>query len=358
MKIKSIKTSIFQSPLKTPFKTSLRTVYNLEDIVVIIECENGLVGYGEGSPTAVITGETLGTMKEAIEYISGFLIGLNVDSDFDDIISVIHTKLLHNTTAKSALEIAIYDLISKYHGKPLFSFLSGEKIAFTTDITISLDEIDKMVSDSLGAISLGYDTLKIKLGNDVKKDIDRIIEIHRALPKDTILRLDANQGWSIEQTIDIMQQIENLGIFPQLLEQPIKADNIDGLKQIKDKIKTPILADEAVFSLSQAKYILETKSADFLNIKLAKCGGISESLKIAKLAQDYNAKCMMGCMLEGPIGIVASLHVVSSMENTISMIDLDAVALLANEPKNCSVIFNENHITLSKNNGLGITYQH
>jgi L-Ala-D/L-Glu epimerase len=356
MKIKSIQTTLFQSPLKTPFKTALRTVSNLEDIVVIIECENGLIGYGEGSPTAVITGETIGTMRESIEYMSKFLIGLNIDTNFEDIINIIHSKLLHNTTAKSALEIAIYDLISKYHGKPLYSFLGGDKTAFTTDITISLDEINKMVSDSLGAISLGYDTLKIKLGNNVKKDIDRIIEIHRALPNDTILRLDANQGWNVEQTIEVMQKVENLGIFPQLLEQPIKADDISGLKEIKGKIKTPILADESVFNLSQAKYILETKSADFLNIKLAKCGGISVALKIAKLAKEYNVKCMMGCMLEGPIGIVASLHVVSAMSDIINMIDLDAVALLANQPKNCSVIFDESHITLSKNSGLGITY--
>ncbi|MDD5359979.1 MAG: dipeptide epimerase [Sulfurovaceae bacterium] len=356
MKIKSIQTTLFQSPLKTPFKTALRTVSNLEDIVVIIECENGLIGYGEGSPTAVITGETLGTMKEAIEYISNFLIGLNIDANFEDIINIIHSKLLHNTTAKSALEIAIYDLISKYRDKPLFSFLGGDKIAFTTDITISLDEINKMVSDSLSAVSLGYDTLKIKLGNNAKKDIERIIEIHRALPNDTILRLDANQGWNVEQTIEIMQKVENLGIFPQLLEQPIKADDISGLKEIKGKIKTPILADESVFNLSQAKYILETKSADFLNIKLAKCGGISVALKIAKLAKEYNVKCMMGCMLEGPIGIVASLHLVSAMSDIINMVDLDAVALLANQPKNCSVIFDESHITLSKNSGLGITY--
>lgn len=357
MEIKSIHTNTFQSPLKTPFKTALRTVHNLEDIVITIECKNGMFGYGEGSPTAVITGETLGTMREAIEYISRFLIGLNIQSDFDDIINIIHTKLLHNTTAKSALEIAIYDLISKYHNKPLFSFLGGDKMSFDTDITVSLNDIDKMIDDSINAVKLGYDTLKIKLGNDAKKDTNRIIEIYNALPKNITLRLDANQGWSVEQTIEIMQKIENLNIFPQLLEQPIKADNIDGLREIREKIKTPILADEAVFSLSQAKYILETKSADFLNIKLAKCGGISEALKIAKLAQDYNVKCMMGCMLEGPIGIAASLHVVSAMSNTITMIDLDAVALLANEPKNCSVIFDESHITLSKNSGLGITYQ-
>ncbi len=356
MRIKSIQTALFRSPLKTPFKTALRAVYDLEDIVVIIECKNGLFGYGEGAPTAVITGETLGTMSEAIKYISRFLIGLNIDTDFDEIINIIHSKLLHNTTAKSALEIAIYDLISKYRKKPLYALLGGVETTFRTDITISLNDIDKMVSDSLDAVNLGYDMLKIKLGNDAKKDIERVVEIYNALPKNILLRLDANQGWNKEEAVEIMQTIENLGIFPELLEQPVIADDTDGLRYIKNKIKTPILADEAVFSLSQAKHILETESADFLNIKLAKCGGISEALKIAKLAQDHSIKCMMGCMLEGPIGIVASLHVVSAVSNTINMIDLDAVSLLSNKPKNCSAVFNESQITLSENGGLGITY--
>jgi o-succinylbenzoate synthase len=356
MQIKSIKTALFRSPLKTPFKTALRTVYDLEDIIVTIECKNGLCGYGEGSPTAVITGETLGTMTESIKYISDFLIGLDIESDFDEIIKIIHTKLLHNTTAKSAIEIAIYDLISKYNNKPLYSFLGGTKTTFNTDITISLDNVDKMISDSLNAVKLGYDTLKIKLGNDAKKDIARIVEINNALPKNITMRLDANQGWTKEEAIEIMQTIENLGIFPELLEQPVIADDIDGLKKIKNKIKTPILADEAVFSLSQAKQILQSASADFINIKLAKCGGISEALKIAKLAQEHNVKCMMGCMLEGPIGIIASLHVVSAMSNTISMIDLDAVSLLSEKPKNCNVVFNESQITISNDNGLGISY--
>ena len=319
MKIKSIRTALFCSPLKTPFKTALRTVENLEDIVVIIECKDGSLGYGEGAPTAVITGETLDTMKAAISYLSPMITGLSITDDFEEILHRLHTRLLHNTTAKSAIEIALYDLKAKSFKQPLYKFLGGTQTTFETDITISLNDIDIMISDSLKAISLGYRILKIKLGNNPSKDIDRIIAIYDALPKDIMLRLDANQGWSKEDSVLIMQTIESKGIMTQCIEQPIKADDIAGLKYIKEHIQTPLLADEAVFNLAQATSILESNSADYLNIKLAKCGGISEAIKIANRAREFGVSCMMGCMLEGPIGITAALHVVSAVSDVITM---------------------------------------
>ncbi len=356
MKITSIRTALFCSPLKTPFKTALRTVENLEDIVVLIECDNGFIGYGEGAPTAVITGETLGTMEAAISYLAPMLTGLSILNDFEEILHRLHTRLLHNTTAKAALEIALYDLRSKAENKPLYKLLGGTQTTFDTDITISLNDIDQMIIDSLKAISLGYSILKIKLGNDPLQDIDRIIAIHNAVPKDTILRLDANQGWSKEDSVLVMKTIEAKGIISQCIEQPIKADDIAGLRFIKERIQTPILADEAVFNLAQAIFVLESGSADYLNIKLAKCGGISEAIKIANKAKEFGVSCMMGCMLEGPIGITASLHVVSALCDVITMIDLDAVALLSKPPTDCSVVFNESKIILSNESGLGIKY--
>ncbi len=142
MKITNIRTTTLKAPLKTPFITSLRRVDALEDIVVIIECDDGSVGYGEGAPTPVITGETMGTMVAAIEYIKPFIIGKEIEN-FELILNNIHTPLLKNTTAKSALEIALYDLKAQAEKLPLYKMLGGTQKAFKTDITISLDEIDK-----------------------------------------------------------------------------------------------------------------------------------------------------------------------------------------------------------------------
>ena len=168
MTIKNVRTALLRAPLKNPFVTSLRRVEVLEDLVVIVECDDGTVGYGEGAPTPVITGETIGSMIAAIELIKPFLIGREID-DFETLLHHIHSHIIKNTTAKSALEIALYDLRAKSLSQPLYTILGGKKKTFETDITISMDEIDKMVADCLDAVSLGYNTLKIKIGGDPKK---------------------------------------------------------------------------------------------------------------------------------------------------------------------------------------------
>ena len=356
MKIKNIRTTLLKAPLKNPFITSLRRVDTLEDLVVIIECDDGSVGYGEGAPTPVITGETIGSMIATIEYIKPHLVGLEIE-DFETVLKVVHSLIIKNTTAKSALEIALYDLKAKAAKQPLYQMLGGTKTNFKTDITISMDEIGKMVSDSLHAVSLGYDTLKIKIGDNPQKDIKRIIAIDDALGKNISLRLDANQGWTAHESVELLHALEKRGIIPEFIEQPVAADDIKGLKYIKERVQTPLLADESIFSIKDARQLLEIQAIDYVNIKLAKTAGISQALKLADLSAVFGVKCMIGCMLEGPISVAAGVHVASAKADIITMLDLDAVSLLASHPCKTDIKFNESEIILSTEVGLGISYK-
>jgi len=355
MKITDIKTKILRSALKTPFQTALRRVEFLEDIVVVIYTDSEHIGYGEGSPTPVITGETMGTMLAVIEYLSPLLIGRDIE-EFDTLIDIIHHAILKNTTAKSALEIALYDLKAKNLNLPLYKMLGGEQELFETDITISLGEVSKMVADTQKALALGYKTLKIKVGESIEKDLHRIETIQSVIPKDILLRLDANQGWSPKESVEILSKLEAQGIYPELVEQPVKAEDIKGLKYIKERVNTPILADESLFSLEDARVLLDTESVDLINIKLAKCGGISNALKLADLADEYGVKCMLGCMLEGPISVGAAVHVASAKSNIITMLDLDAVSLCVDNLVTGGVLFDEAKIVLSNTIGLGVKF--
>ncbi len=353
MKITSIHTQRLKAPLKTPFVTALRRVDALEDVVVIVECDNGYRGSGEGAPTPQITGETIGSIEAAISFIAPYLIGKEIE-DFDTLIHIVHHTIVKNTTAKSALEIALYDLKAQSQQMPLYRMLDGTQTAFRTDITISMAETEKMVSNALHAVSLGYDTLKIKIGSDPTKDADRIRAIHAALPQHISLRLDANQGWSAKETVALLDQLEYDGIIAECIEQPVSAEDIEGLKYIKERVTTPLLADESVFSLNDAKKLLEMEAVDYINIKLAKTGGISKALALADLCAEHNVQCMLGCMLEGPIAIAAGVHLASARANTITMLDLDAVALLASHPVQSDMRFDESNIVLSDTPGLGI----
>jgi len=355
MKITKIETKRLKAPLHTPFITSLRHVKALEDMVVLIHSDDGTIGYGEGAGTPVITGETLGSICATIEYIAPHLIGKEID-DFETLLTTIHSLILNNTTAKSALEMALYDLKSKHENVPLFQMLGGRKKTFRTDITISLNSINKMIADTQKALLLGYDTLKIKLGENPKKDMERMLAIHQSIGKDVQLRLDVNQAWTPKESVAFLLALEKKGIIAQCIEQPILADDFKGLKYIKERVQTPLLADESVFSLKDAKRLLQMQAVDYINIKLAKTAGISQALKLADLCKSYEVKCMIGCMLEGPIAIAAAVHVASAKADTITMLDLDAVSLLSSHPVKTSIEFNESHIQLDETAGLGVTY--
>ena len=356
MKITKIETRKLTAPLKTPFQTALRRVESLEDLVVVIDTDSGLKGYGEGAPTPVITGETMGTMQAVVEYLSPFLIGRDIE-DFDSLIDTVQKRILKNTTAKSALEIALYDLKAKSENHPLYKMLGGEKREFETDITISLGETGKMVGDSLDAIGRGYRILKIKVGDGIQKDIERVEEIYRAVDNNISLRLDANQGWTARESVEALTTLESRGVRLELVEQPVKADDIEGLLYIRERVETPLLADESVFTTGDARRLLDLQAVDMINIKLAKCGGISNALKLADIAVEYGVKCMMGCMLEGPISVGAAVHVASAKADIITMLDLDAVSLCKNNPVRGGVHFDESKIVIPDIIGLGVEYQ-
>jgi len=127
------------------------------------------------------------------------------------------------------------------------------------------------------------------------------------------------------------------------------------LKYIKDRIETPLLADESIFSVDDARRVLDMEAVDLINIKLAKCGGITNALKLADIASQYSIECMMGCMLEGPISVGAALHVASARADIITMLDLDAVNLCQTNPIDGGVVFDESKINIVDDIGLGIS---
>jgi len=355
MKINNITTTIFKAPLKTPFVTSLRRVEYLEDIIVIIECDDGTIGYGEGVPTPAITGETFESMQSAIELIKKSIIGMHIE-EFETIITKLHKAIAKNTTAKSAVEIALYDIKAKSLKKPLYKMLGGTKQHFKTDITISLNDIDTMVQDAIDAVSLGYDALKIKLGEDIQTDIQRVIHIQNALQNQNVsLRLDANQGWSAKDSVKLLQYIENHGISIEFIEQPTIAYDLDALRYIKQRVQTPLLADESIFDIYDAKRVLELDCADIINIKLAKSGGISNALKIADMTQEYGKVCMIGCMLEGIVSINASVAIASAKADVVRFIDLDAPTLLKSYDIQTDTIYHNASITLGDSYGIGVS---
>ena len=353
MIIKEIDIKYFDIPLKRAFITSLRRVDFLRSIVVIIKTDNQLVGFGETAPTKAITGEDEKSITEAILKIREKILNLDLN-DFNNTISVLHNCIDANFSAKSAIEIALYDLFSQSLNLPLYRFLGGFQKSFKTNITISLSTIKEMVQESIDALERGYNSLKIKLGEDYKEDIKRVEAIYNEVGKSVVLKLDANQGWTPQDTVKFLDILDSKEIDIELIEQPVGRYDIEGLKYIKERTKVPVLADESVFSPQDAIKVLEEDAVDLVNIKLDKCGGISKALLIADICKEYDKKCMIGCMLEGGISVGAAASVASAKCDTIISYDLDAPLLCKSTPVIGGTKFGEPFIELSSKSGLGI----
>lgn len=353
MRIRNIKIQEVSIPLITPFKTALRTVNAIEDIVIMIETDTGEVGYGEAPPTAVITGDTKGSIVTAIrDFIAPSILGMDIE-DLDGIMKRLHTCILKNTSAKAAVDMAVYDLYAKNLKRPLYKVLGGNKTQIETDLTISLNETKEMIEDSLKAINKGFHILKIKVGNEGFKDVERIAAIRKAVGQEVILRVDANQGWQPKEAVRIIRAMEDKGLNIDLVEQPVNAHDLHGMKFITASVDTPILADESVFSAEDAVKIILEHAADLINIKLMKTGGIYEALKICAIAETYQVECMIGCMLESKIAVSAAAHLAAA-KGIITRADLDGSSLCLVDPYVGGPEYLGNLIRMTQSHGIGI----
>ena len=353
MKIKAIQVGSISLPLVRPFKTALRTVEAVNDIVVRVIADDGSVGYGEAPPTAVITGDTTGSILCAVrDFIRPALVGMELD-DLDAVMAKLDGCMVHNTTPKAAVDMALYDLWAKAQGKPLYQLLGGARTSFKTDITISVNPVDQMVADSLDAVQQGFDILKIKVGKEGLADVERMAAIRAAVGPEVKLRVDANQGWTAEQSVAIIRAMEDKGLNIELVEQPVPAHDLAGLKAVTAAVDTPILADEAVFSCYDAANLIEQKAADLINIKLMKTGGIHNALKICRMAEEHGVECMIGCMLESRLSVAAAAHLAAG-QSIVTRADLDGPSLCSVDPYTGGPVFDGPSITMTGDPGVGV----
>ncbi len=327
MRIVQIETEVKRIELKTPFKTALREASHAEFVRVQVVDENEHTGIGEAPSTKAITGEDIEDILNSIDGIKKKLLGLTPK----EALNFIHSECFMGSSAKAALDIAFVHLLSQEEKKPLYDYFGATDLTpLKTDVTISLNEVDVMLNDAKKAFSNKMEILKIKVGSDVLHAVDIVRKVSKELPLCDIL-VDANQAWNFESTLLFINNMIDVDI--KLIEQPIIGSDIEYLRKITELSNISILADEAVFTLEDAKKIIESHSADMINIKLMKCGGVTKAIEILEYARSKNVLCMLGSMLEGPYSINMALHLALAYRDIIKYIDLDS-PLLYKEPSN------------------------
>lgn len=353
MKITEVRLGRISVPLRVPFKTALRSVSSVEDIIVEIHTDTGHVGYGEAPPTGAITGDTTGAILGALrDHIVKTIVGKDVE-EFEPLLQTMNKCIVGNTSAKAAVDMALYDLYGQLYRIPVYKMLGGSRKQIVTDITISVNDPEEMARDTINAVERGYDTLKVKVGVSPELDIARLTAVRNAAGPNKKIRIDANQAWSPKMAVRLLNQMQDKGLDIEFVEQPVAGHDFEGLKYVTERSYVPVMADESVFSVKDALELIHMGACDLLNIKLMKTGGLYNALKIASAAEVYGVECMLGCMLEAKVSVNAAVHLACA-KNIVTKIDLDGPVLCSSDPVLGGAVFEEQSITVSDEPGLGI----
>ena len=306
-----------------PFTIATGTMHFAQNIFIRIHTKDGPTGVGECSAFPMIAGETQNTCFEMAKDFALLWKDKNA-LDIDARLQELDLFTAGNYTAKSAFDMALYDIAAKNAGLPLYQFLGGSKRELESDMTIGIDTPPNMAKTAAELVAKGVQMIKVKLGKKVQDDIERIKQIRLATGNQTILRIDANQGWNFEDALYALQHLAAYNI--QFCEQPMRKYNDELLPELCKLSPIPVMADESVFTHYDAERIIRNKAAAFINIKFAKSGGLHEAIKINEVAQKNNISCMLGSMLESRLALTANVHFAMAFEN-IKFYDLDTCLL-------------------------------
>jgi L-alanine-DL-glutamate epimerase-like enolase superfamily enzyme len=351
MQITQIEVYKFPVKLKKPFVISLGTFKYAENVIVVIRTSEGLTGFGECSPFMPINGESMETAYVVANYLAKALIGKD-PLDIEACSEEMDRLIFANSSIKSAFDIALYDLASQHSGLPLYAFLGGtNNKTLVTDYTVSLGDPVQMATDAREIKDRGFQVIKVKLGEDPEKDIFRIKAIRAQIGDEIPLRLDANQGWDVDSSIRILNELAGYNI--QFCEEPIPRWNFMELSRIRKESKIMIMADESCCDHHDAKRLIDLQACQAFNIKLGKSSGIFKALKIIRLVEQANIQLQIGGFLESRIGFTASAHLALTSDN-IQFCDFDTPLMFSEDPVVGGIRYNKNGVViLPETPGLG-----
>jgi L-alanine-DL-glutamate epimerase-like enolase superfamily enzyme len=314
--------------LREPYTIAYETVDHCENVFLRMETDMGITGMGCAAPDLPVTGETPeGVLDFFREVIEPLLMGCD-PFEFARIMEDLKSAKDKNPSALAMVDMALYDLMAKKAGVPLYKLLGGFRHSIPTSITIGILPVSETLAKARQFLKQGFTILKLKGGADVDEDIEKVIRI-REISNIVEIRFDANQGYGVKDALRFIEETRQARI--ELLEQPTDKMNEDLLKQVSQHISVPVMADESLMTLKDVFRLTSNEATDMINIKLMKVGGITEALHINSVAKAAGVEAMVGCMDESALGIHAGLHFALSRPN-IAYADLDGHLDLEGDP--------------------------
>ncbi|MFB6197234.1 MAG: dipeptide epimerase, partial [Halobacteriaceae archaeon] len=304
-------------PLDRPFTISRGTTEVTENVIVRLEDEGGRTGIGAAAPSSHY-GETADTVEAVLPDLLAIVESIDDPHALETIERRCAEAVRENPAARCAVSIACHDLAAKRIGLPLYRYWgldAGRTIH--TSYTIGIDDPQEMGERARDAVDAGHDVLKIKLGTE--RDIEILAEVRESVP-DARIRVDANEAWSPKEAVRKTRTLQDFDV--EFVEQPVPAEDPEGLKHVHDRSPLPIAADESLVTLEDVPRI--SSRADIANLKLMKCGGLREAQRIIHAARAHGLDVMCGCMVETTASISAACHLAPLLDYA----DLDGSLLL------------------------------
>ena len=352
MKIKSIKVWTADLGNTKPYTIAFKTIDEVLNTFVEITLDNGMTGIGAANPSEYVTGENLDQTQAALaEKNLDFLIGRDI-REVNQLLYEIWQKFPKTPAARAALDIALHDVFTKFLGVPLVKYL-GQKIkSMPTSNTIGIKNVEETLKEAEEYGDRGFKALKIKIGKNLEEDIERLVKLREKFGKKFMIRIDANQGYTTAMTVEFYQKTKHLNI--ELIEQPLPAKAVAEIRQLPEEVRTVIAADESLLSPKDALELVKPpRAVGIFNIKLMKCGGINQGLKIADIGLNENIDLFWGCNDESIVSITAALHAAFACSNT-KYIDLDGSLDLAHDIVKGGFILKDGMMSCSDKPGLGL----
>jgi L-alanine-DL-glutamate epimerase-like enolase superfamily enzyme len=329
MEIRDAQCMVKTLNLSEPYSITYESVDRADNIFLNIITRDGYRGWGCAAPVESITGES---PEDVLNCFSSTIEPLIKGEDIFRYAYIIETlkKELHGMpSALAMVDMALHDILSQKTGVPLYKFLGSYRRSIPTSITIGIMPLSAALDHARSHVKRGFKILKIKGGKNVSEDIEKILRIRETVGRQIRIRFDANQGYSVEDSLKFIKDTSPAKI--ELFEQPTPKDQLELLAKVASKSTIPVMADESLLSLKDVFRLSKDHYTDLINIKLMKTGGILEGMHINSVAKAAGIHAMVGCMDESALAIAAGLHFALSRPN-IKYADLDGHLDIVNDP--------------------------
>ncbi len=321
MKIVDAEAIPIRIALKKPFSIAVGTITHTNHVLVRMSDDEGRVGWGESDTFHAVYGYD---QRALYQVLTDHLIPAVRGLDPRDIVRLHETMdraIPRNFMAKTGIDIAAYDLAAQAAGQPLHVLCGGKRVERVPQIGVVGIVSEREAAESAASqVKEGYQTIKMKIGQGAVEDARRVKTVREALGDGVPIRVDGNSGYDRAEALRAFRLMEEVGL--EWIEQPLPGWDLEGMAELARRLDTPLAVDESMYTPEDAFRCITSGAADVVNIKVAKCGGIYRSQKIAATCEAAGVPCFLGGCIETSVGTAAAVHFYAATSNVISAAEI------------------------------------